>query len=366
MTLRLIGVGLLTLATVTGCGSSTPTSKTSSGGQASVGEKRVIILINGNSPFWDTCRAGLQEAEKDLKLPDVGLRAVLEVNDGTPQGQLNKLRQFASQSDVAAIGISAIDAANQRIADQMRELRQKGVHIITIDSDVDREKMRDARFPYLGTDNLAGGRELGRCARYLRPEGGEYVTFVGRTGAQNAVERVNGFAQGAGEKFKKLDNMGDNNDRTRAQENVRNAMTNHPGLNVLVGIWSYNAPAIVDVVKEKNNRQRFTIVAFDAEPRAIKQMSEGLLDAMVVQNPYQMGYQGVRLMKALVTDDQATIQEMLPKLGQPEGDIYDTGLKVVVPESSSSLKPEMFDKTTQLLPLSEFRQWLEKYNLTGS
>src|SRR5438552_1689588 len=249
MTLRLIGVGLLTLATVTGCGSSTPTSKASSGGQASAGEKRVIILINGNSPFWDTCRAGLQEAEKDLKLPDVGLRAVLEVNDGTPQGQLNKLRQFASQSDVAAIGISAIDAANQRIADQMRELRQKGVHIITIDSDVDREKMRDARFAYLGTDNLAGGRELGRCARYLRPEGGEYVTFVGRTGAQNAVERVNGFAEGAGEKFKRLDNMGDNNDRTRAQENVRNAMTNHPGLNVLVGIWSYNAPAIVDVVK---------------------------------------------------------------------------------------------------------------------
>src|SRR5438477_9736407 len=120
--------------------------------------------------------------------------------------------------------------------------------------------------------------------------------------------------------------MVDNNDRTRAQENVRNAMTNHPGLNVLVGIWSYNAPAIVDVVKEKNNRQRFTIVAFDAEPAAIKQMGEGLLDAMVVQNPYQMGYQGVRLMKALVTNDQSTIHEMLPKLGQADGDIYDTGL----------------------------------------
>jgi ribose transport system substrate-binding protein len=143
-------------------------------------------------------------------------------------------------------------------------------------------------------------------------------------------------------------------------------MTNHPGLNVLVGIWSYNAPAIADVVKEKKNREKFTIVAFDAEPTAIQQMGEGLIDAMVVQSPYQMGYQGVRLMKALVANDQTTIHEMLPKLGQPDGDLFDTGLKVVVPDNGSPLKQEMFDKTTQLLKLSEFRKWLAKYNLTGS
>src|SRR6516164_2703848 len=100
MFLRWIGIGLLGLTAVTGCGTSTNKAIAPSTGQASAGEKRVIILINGNSPFWDTCRAGLQEAEKDLKLKDVGLRAVLEVNDGTPQGQLTKLRQFASQSDV--------------------------------------------------------------------------------------------------------------------------------------------------------------------------------------------------------------------------------------------------------------------------
>src|SRR5437868_6222927 len=129
VSLRWVGVGLLALTAATGCGSNNQTYKASSTGQANTGEKRVIILINGNSPFWDTCRAGLREAEKDLNLHEAGLRAVLEVNDGTPQGQLNKLRQFASQSDIAAIGVSAIDAANQRIADQMRELLRKGVKV---------------------------------------------------------------------------------------------------------------------------------------------------------------------------------------------------------------------------------------------
>jgi ribose transport system substrate-binding protein len=357
----LLALGFLALA---GCGNGGPTGAET--GAAVEGGKRIIILNNGDSPFWDAARAGMDEAAKDLKLSDAGYKADFESNDGTPQGQLERLRQFASQSDIAALAISAIDGNNAAIGDQLRELRKKGVQVITTDSDVDRDHLRDARFAFIGTDNLQGGKELGKCAKGLRPEGGKYVTFVGRTGAQNAIERINGFGEGAGDKFKKIDDMADENDRTRARENVRNAIRNHPDLNTLVGIWSYNAPAIADVVKETGRRKDFTVVVFDAEPLAIRQMGEGLIDVLVVQNPYQMGYQSVRLMKALVQKDQATIQKMLPKQGQPEGDIVDTGLKVVVPDEGSPLKAEMFDKGTQFLKLADFKKWLDKYHLTGS
>jgi ribose transport system substrate-binding protein len=329
--------------------------------------KRIILLTNGNSPFWDTARAGLNAAAKDLQLERDGFQAVLEVNDGTPQGQIDKLKQFASQRDIVAVGVSVIDAANVAVADEMKRLQDKGIHVVTIDSDVDRDKFRDARFAFIGTDNLAGGIELGTAARHLRPEGGQYVTFVGRTGAQNAIERVGGFKQGAGDKFEDLDNMADSIDHTRARENVNNAIVNHPGLNVLVGIWSYNAPAIVDVVRRLDRRQDFTIVTFDAEPGAIEYMESGFIDAMVVQNPFEMGYQGVRLMKALAQDDNATIEEMLPSNGEGDGgDIYDTGLKVVVPDEGSPLKPDMFGEKTEFLPLGDFKDWLGKYGLQGS
>jgi ribose transport system substrate-binding protein len=95
-------------------------------------------------------------------------------------------------------------------------------------------------------------------------------------------------------------------------------------------------------------------------------MSEGDIDAMVVQNPFEMGYQGVRLMKALVEDDQATIAEILPNHGQPDGDLYDTGLKVVAPDADTPLVAEMFGETTEFLTLSQFREWLNKYGLEGS
>ena len=237
---------------------------------------------------------------KELKLKQAGLRATLEVNDGTPSGQLEKLQQFNSQSDIVGVGVSALDADNVAVVEELRKLQKKGVQVVTVDSDVGREKFRDCRFAFIGTDNRVGGRELGACAKGLRPAGGGYVTFVGRTGAQNAIERIEGFKEGAGPRFQSLDSMADDTDRARARDNVRNAIQNHKDkLKVLVGIWSYNAPAIADVVKELGQRKDFTIVVFDAEPIAIQQIAAGYIDAMVVQNPYEMGYQGVRLMKAL-------------------------------------------------------------------
>lgn len=342
----------------------------SPGGSA---QKRIILLNNTNSPFWDACRAGLQAASKDLKFDEAGLRAVFEVNTGTPQGQLDKLRQFGTQPDIVGIAISAADANNVAVAEEMRRLRAKGVHVICVDGDVG-ESLQDARAFYLGTDNRTAGRVLGTAtATLLDSRGvkeGSYVQFVGRTGAFNAIQRMDGVKETLGAKFREADRMGDNVDRSKAQENVRNALLNHPDVVALIGIWSYNAPAIVTVL-DGNPRQREKVVVscFDAEPIAITDMGEGKIDVMIVQDPYDMGYQSVRLLKALVQDDQKTVKQMYPQAGQPGGDIYETGLKVVAPDKGSPLTAASFQEygnKLKFMPLAEFKKWLAKYGLSGS
>jgi len=349
-------------------GTSSPTAtKPTTEPQATDDLKRIILLTNGSSPFCDACLMGLQDADRELKLKAAGLTAVMEENDGTPSGQLAKLQQYGTQSDIAAIGISVTDASNIAIAEEMKKLAEKGIKVVTIDGDC--TKYRDAREVFLGTDNIVGGQELGVCAKILNPKGGGWVSFVGITCAQNAIERVSGFGTGAGKNFNKIDNMGDNFDLTKARDNVRNAIANHKGkLTTLVGIWSYNAPAIVDVVRELDCRKEYTIVTFDAEPGAIKEMQKGMIDCMVVQNPYKMGYEGVRLMRALIEDDTATMNAMYPNLGKPNGDLFDTGLKVVVPDKQSELwkQKDKFQKNTEVLTLEEFTAWLKQYGLKGS
>jgi ribose transport system substrate-binding protein len=354
------------VAATAGCG-----ERAGDGGSG--GAKRVILLTNGADPFWDAMRVGMLDAEKKFDLAGAGLRTVMDVNDGTPKGQVDRLRQYANQSDIAAVAVSVTDSANPAIAGAMEECQRAGIKVITIDSDVDRKTNRKARFAYLGTDNVVGGQELGRAAAGIRPQGGKYATFVGLKGAANAIERIAGFAAGAGKKFEQVENLGDEMDRSTARKNVRDALDRHPDLAVLVGIWAYNAAAIVETVKQRGIRDKTTVVVFDAAPEAVAHMGDGQIDAMIVQNPYEMGFLGTRLMKALVEDDHATIHELLraydPQtraFSEPDGDILTTGLRVVHPDSGTPLAQDAFAKGTEFLSLGDFKKWLAEHHLSGS
>jgi len=351
-----------------GSGAGTDSGAGAETSTAARGTRRIILLNNTESPFWDAARAGIAKAAEDLKLEDNGFTAGMDSNTNAEEGQIEKLRQYGTQSDIAAVIISPTSATNPAIADELKKLKEKGVIIGTFDSDLD-EKFQNIREFYVGTNNTRGGEVLGTAAKNIKPDGGEYVQFVGYDSMQNAVQRMDGFTSAVGDKFVQKGRRTDDTDRPRARDNVRDSIDQNANLSVLVGIWSYNAPAIVDVVKEKNVRKKFTIVTFDAEPLAIEQMSDGMIDAMVVQNPFGMGYDSVKYVFAKLNGDAATVAEMFPKMKEPGGNIRDTGLKIVVPDADSPLTTEMFrdfGPSVEFLKLSDFKAWLRKYNLTSS
>ena len=248
--------------------------------------------------------------------------------------------------------------------------------VITVDSDVNRETYRDARSFFIGTDNIEGGRLLGTAARTLlegrgKTSGG-YVQFAGFTDNDNARARMNGFKEAIGGGFTEADRMSDEMDLSKARDNVRTALVNHPDLTALVGIWAYNAPAIAEVTQERGVRDRLTIITFDAQAAALNHMAEGKIDAMVVQNPFDMGVQTVRLLRAMLAGDEATVKEMFPRRGEPDGDIYITGLRLIVPNTESPLNSmktgaeSAGSKAVEIMPLPAFREWLAKYGLSSS
>jgi ribose transport system substrate-binding protein len=344
------------------------------GTSAAGAAKRFVFLTNGDDPFWDACNAGLVEGAKRFDTASRGIRVVMEKNNGTAQGQIEKLRQFGSQSDVAGVAISVIQAENAAIVEEMKNLAAKGVKVVTVDGDVNRDKFRDARPFYIGTDNIVGGRLLGLAARRLLESrgtsAGGYVQFAGFTDNDNARARMNGFKEAVGEGFKEVDRMADEMDLSKARDNVRTALVNHPDLKALVGIWAYNAPAIAEVTQERGVRDRVTIVTFDAQAAALNHMADGRIDAMVVQNPFEMGIQTVRLLLALQVGDAATVAEMFPNQGQPDGDIFTTGLRLIHPQGKTPLggpdAAPLGIENVEAMPLPAFREWLGKYGLTSS
>jgi len=357
---------LVGCAAIAGCGSGGQGARSEAGGT-----KRFIFVTNGDDPFWDACNAGLIAGAKRSDLASRGLRVVMEKNNGTAQGQIEKLRQFGSQSDIAGVAISVIQAENVAIVEEMKSLAAKGVKVITVDGDVNRDSFRDARPFYIGTDNIVGGRLLGAAARRILDArgttAGGYVQFAGFTDNDNARARMNGFREAVGSGFTEVDRMSDEMDLARARDNVRSALVNHPGLVALVGIWAYNAPAIAEVMQERGVRDRLTAVTFDAQAAAIERMAGGQIDAMVVQNPFEMGIQTVRLLLAMHEGDEGTINEMFPRRGEPDGDIYTTGLRLIAPDTEPLVRPGDVEMDGyEYMPLSVFRAWLAEYGLSSS
>jgi ribose transport system substrate-binding protein len=339
------------------------------------GKKRIMLLINTPSPYWETGRKGMELAAKELKLDDAGLEAVFEINDQKEQGQIDWLQKFGTESDIVAVAISPVKGDNFAIAEEMRKLRKKGVHVICMDGDVDRAKYRDAREVYIGTDNFRAGEVLGDAAKHLlddrKAAKGGYVDFVGVLTAQNAIDRMDGIKKTLAGSYPQLDRMEDGIDYPTAKDNVRKALQNFPDLQALLGIWSYNAPLIAAEVAEDfaKRRSQLTIATFDCEAGAIAQMGKGNIDVMVVQNPYDICYQSVRLLKALVQKDRATVTKMFPNLGKEGGDIYDTDIRVVVPSDKSPLTAELFEQygpTVHFFTLPKFQDWLDQRGLKGS
>lgn len=242
----------------------------------------------------------------------------------------------------------------------MKALQDAGVKVITIDSDVNREKNAAVRTAYVGTDNVIAGKELGRAAKALVKEG-EYMAFVGLKGAANAQGRIQGFDEAAGlTQSQYLEDKSSDNALETVHGILSANLDTPPDL--LVGIWSYNTPAVVETVDKLKLQDKLTVIGFDAAAKSLTYMGEGKVDALLVQNPYQMGYVGVKLMKALVEEDQATIEELLPG----GTDVHTTDLKIVVPDGDERLSKDLFEESTQFLPLSEFQAWMDKYGLTGS
>jgi ribose transport system substrate-binding protein len=343
-----------------------------SGGNAggkSTSKKRIIILTNGPDPFWDTCEAGAKAAEKELGLADQGYIVDFQRGDFTDKKQIDMLKQYVIASDVAGVGISVFNPESRNLANELKSLRDNGVAVVAIDSDVNREKYRDSRFAYLGTDNIIGGRELGRAAAAIQPGGAKYAFFVGDLGVANAVERMSGFVEGVGSdaQFKELSRLSDGGDRTKARKNVEDLLNQQTDCDMLVGIWAYNTPQIVNVVKDRGIREKTSVICFDAAQDSIAGMGEGAVDVMVVQNPYQMGFEGVKLMHAMATDNQTVVSGMYPDYAQEgERDIFRTELRVVAPDEGSPLKKELFDESTILFKHSEFMQWLQERGLVSS
>ena len=356
----LVGLSLLSwvvATTLTGCGGNAgekndvtrPNEGAGSGGS----KPRIVLVTNSNSDYWTAAEKGMKDAGAKL-----GADVEMKRNEGGVEGQIKLLEDALSTADVKGVAVSVVEPEAAGIIDAMRKLKEAGKAVITVDSDV-ASSSADVRRAYIGSNNTKAGETLGRAAAQVRPQGGTVLMFVGTMTASNAIERSDGFYVGAGPKFKKppLEVFQDGSDMNRAMNLAEAAITKHPDAGVLLGLYSYNGPRIaLEASKNPEFRKKAMVACFDLDEQLIEHLERGNVDFTVVQNPYEIGYQAIRMLKGIAEDDKKLLGELLPN-GK---DTYDTGFRVIVPSDASPIKGD------NVLTIKAMKEWLATKGLKSS
>lgn len=266
---------------------------------AAVRKYRLAFVTNNASDFWTIARKGTEKAQAELPNIEVEFRIN---SDGTAAEQQRVVDDLLAKG-IDGIAISPVDPANQS---PMINRAAESALVVTQDSDA----AASNRACYVGTDNVAAGRQAGELLKEALPEGGEIMVFVGTMDAANAQQRYQGLKESLeGGNIKILDVRTDNTDRVRAKSNAADTLVNHPQVAAMVGLWSYNGPAILGAVRDAGKVGKVKIICFDEEDETLAGVADGSIYATVVQQPFEFGYRSMELMSKVLGGDRSVIPE---------------------------------------------------------
>ena len=257
------------------------------GGSGGTTEQYTVALVakSTQTEFWLSVFAGAEAAatEYNMELTIVGPETE---EDYETQ---NQMVEEAVKDGADAIVFSAIDFENNVAS--IDSAAQQGVRIVAIDSNVASDQVST----YIGTDNYAAGQMAAQAA-LDRVEGPLKVGVVNYDiSSANGQERERGatdlfLESGRAEIVSVINTLAE---AEQAQTDTAALLRAYPEINVLVAFNEPTSVGAARAVEEAGRSDDLFLVGFDSNVITIDGLQEGSVDALIVQNPYAMGYLGV-------------------------------------------------------------------------
>lgn len=273
---------------------------------------RVAYVTNGVASFWVIAEAGARKAGEDFNA-EVEVR--MPVNGVDDQ---KRMIEELLVTGIDGVAVSPIDPDNQQSL--LNDVASK-TNLITHDSDAEGTD----RLCYIGMSNYDAGRMCGELVKEAIPDGGEVMIFVGRLEQLNARLRRQGVidelmdrsydperyddpdAVVEGDKYTIVGTRTDGFDFIEAKSQAEDAITAYPNMKCMVGLFAYNPPLMLEALKGAGKVGEIALVGFDEEDGTLQAIKDGECYGTVVQNPYEYGYQSVKMLAALSRGDMNAI-----------------------------------------------------------
>lgn len=277
--------------------------------------------------FWEAMREGVNMAAGEF---DVKVEVAGTLTESDIDGQIALLEQAIIDKPQVII-LAATDY--NLVVPVAKRIAAAGIKLITVDSG-----LKDGiSSSFIATDNYAGGRKAGQLLMDSIDQSGRgpvaVINFV--RGAAPAMERERGVLDSLAGAVRVLATLYSDASEERAYEITMELLRNEPNLR---GIAALNEPTAVGAaraIKEMQAVSRVKLIGFDNSMKEIAYLEEDVLQATIVQKPFNMGYLAVK----------AAMELSAGKKVQP---VIDTGSEVIT-------KQNMYDSDKQklLFPFAE-------------
>ncbi|MDM5299650.1 sugar-binding protein [Bacillus pumilus] len=260
----------------------------------------VLVPEELDNEYWQLVQKGAADA--------AAVHQVYLEYLGPKQADLDdhlKTIDMAIAGHVDGIMTQGLDA--KKYKPLFQKARKKGIDIVTVDTDAEGSK----RQVYVGTDNYYSGFIAGQ-ALIADTKGEQYVGIVtGRLDAIHQQLRVKGF-QDAVSSEKRIHILGIEESaitKSGASSAAYQLLNDHEKLTAFYGTSALDGVGIIQATAQYRSSDEFYVLAFDTLPDTIKALEEGKINAVVVQHPYEMGYQAVEsLVRLQKGEKEETLQ----------------------------------------------------------
>ncbi|HOL94275.1 MAG TPA: substrate-binding domain-containing protein [bacterium] len=303
------------LVTLAGCGQPSSDAPAGTSTEPATAPKLVIAVIpKGTSHlFWQSVHAGALTAAKELGV---------EINWNGPPTETMKEQQISIVHDFIVKQVDGIVLAPQdqeALVGVVEDANNAGIPVVIFDSGINTGNY----VSFVATDNYKGGVAAAeKMGELLQGQGSLIITKVD-PGSNSTLERERGFEETLKQKFpgiRIVDAQFGYSDRERSRAVTEDMLAKHPDVQAIFGPNESSTSGALLALQAIDQAGKKFFVGFDSAPQLIDALRKKEIHALVLQNPFKMGYESV---KAIVSHLQ----------GQDVPKRIDTGVYLITPDN---------------------------------
>lgn len=237
--------------------------------------------------FWLSVQAGAASAGRDLGV---------QIDWNGPPTETDFSRQIQIVDSLVARhvdGLAVAAADRNALIGPVDRAMKAGIPVTVFDSGLDSENYTT----FVATNNYEGGQMAARKLAELIGKKGTVAVVLHAPGSGSTMDRERGFHDVMAKEFPAIRIVSEQfgmSDRAKALAAAENMLAANPDLDGMFASSEPSSMGAVLAIKGRNLAGKIHFVAFDSSETLVDDLKGGAIDALVVQDPFQIGYQAVK------------------------------------------------------------------------